>query len=411
MSVSEGDAKVQQESSAQGVETFGNLNQHPQIGDNEAGFRVGVSEDKNRKCRKAMEDAHSFIYDFAGVRGQGFFAVYDGHAGKKAAEWCGHHFHEYLLDNLRREPDTPVPQLLNATFHQADSKLSEVSAEDGTHSGCTAVTCFLRLEDESGKAAGQASGVEAPPVDGLSHGKVRDNDSALKEAREDGIETADSNPREALRQVGEDDSEGADQASSSRIKTKIKSILTGSATSKTPSPGTQSPAHNGEKHTHPDVDGPARVVKAAKRTLYTANAGDARAVLSRNGQAVRLSHDHKASDAKEAERIDQAGGFIMNQRVNGYLAVSRALGDSAMKQFVVGSPYTTETTLGPEDEYLIIACDGLWDVISDQEAVDLLKSSGIRDPQEASQKLVEQALARNSTDNVTVLVVCLTNLN
>lgn len=72
----------------------------------------------------------------------------------------------------------------------------------------------------------------------------------------------------------------ADQASSSRIKTKIKSILTGSATSKTPSPTTQSPAQIGEKHTHADVDGPARVVKAAKRTLYTANAGDARAVLS-----------------------------------------------------------------------------------------------------------------------------------
>lgn len=103
-----------------------------------------------------------------------------------------------------------MPQLLNATFHQADSKLSEVSAEDGTHSGCTAVTCFLRLEEENGKAAGQASGVEAPPVDGISHGRVRDNDSALKEAREDGIETADSNPRESLRQVGEDDSEGGE---------------------------------------------------------------------------------------------------------------------------------------------------------------------------------------------------------
>ncbi|GAA5847638.1 hypothetical protein JCM5353_004168 [Sporobolomyces roseus] len=408
MSVSEGDAHVKQESSAQGIETFGNLNQHPQVGDNEAGFRVGVSEDKNRKCRKAMEDAHSFIYDFAGVRGQGFFAVYDGHAGKKAAEWCGRHFHEYLLDNLRKEPDTPVPQILNATFHQVDTKLSEVSAEDGTHSGCTAVTCFLRLEDDSGDAAAQASGVEDPPVD-VTQGKVNDRDSALEEAKRDGIETADDNPRESLRKVGEDDSEGADQASSSRIKSKIKSILTGSATSKTPSPTTQSPAHIGERHKSVDVDGPARVVKAAKRTLYTANAGDARAVLSRNGQAVRLSHDHKASDAKEAERIDQAGGFIMNQRVNGYLAVSRSLGDSAMKQFVVGSPYTTETTLGAEDEYLIVACDGLWDVCSDQEAVDLLKNSGVTDPQEASKKLVDHAMARNSTDNISVLVVCLSN--
>ncbi|GAA6064492.1 hypothetical protein JCM10212_002380, partial [Sporobolomyces blumeae] len=390
---SEGDARVQEETSAQGVETYGNLNQHPQQGDNEAGYRVGVSEDSNRKCRAAMEDAHAFVYDFAGVRGQGFFAVYDGHAGKKAAEWCGTHFHEYLLDNLRKEPDTPVPQLLNATFHQVDTKLSEVSAEDGTHSGCTAVTCFLRLEDESGTAAGQASGVKSPPVDEIQNGKVEDRDTALEEAKQDGVETADDNPREALRAVGEDDSESADQASSSKIKSKIKSILTGSSTSKSPTPTTDTPAHLGKHHHDAEVGGPAKVVKAAKRTLYTANAGDARAVLARNGQAVRLSHDHKASDAKEAERIDQAGGFIMNQRVNGYLAVSRSLGDSAMKQFVVGSPYTTETTLGPEDDFLIIACDGLWDVCNDQEAVDLLKQSGITDPQEASKKLVDHALA------------------
>lgn len=41
-----------------------------------------------------MEDAYSFVVDFAGIRGQGFFAVFDGHAGKHAAEWCGQHFHE-----------------------------------------------------------------------------------------------------------------------------------------------------------------------------------------------------------------------------------------------------------------------------------------------------------------------------
>jgi len=56
---------------------------------------------------------------------------------------------------------------------------------------------------------------------------------------------------------------------------------------------------------------------AAKRTLYTANVGDARAVLSRGGRAVRLTYDHKGSDAKEAKRISDAGGFVLNNRVNG----------------------------------------------------------------------------------------------
>lgn len=55
-------------------------------------YQVGVSEDKG--TRRYMEDAHSFVVDYAGVRGQGFFAIFDGHAGKHAAEWCGGHFHE-----------------------------------------------------------------------------------------------------------------------------------------------------------------------------------------------------------------------------------------------------------------------------------------------------------------------------
>ena len=49
-----------------------------------------------------MEDAHSFIVDFDSVRGQGFFAIFDGHAGKYAAEWCGNHFHEACIARKSR---------------------------------------------------------------------------------------------------------------------------------------------------------------------------------------------------------------------------------------------------------------------------------------------------------------------
>lgn len=108
---------------------------------------------------------------------------------------------------------------------------------------------------------------------------------------------------------------------------------------------------------------------------------------SRGGKAVRLTYDHKGSDAHEAKRITDAGGFVMNNRVNGesrpgwyssipngeahpkhvnprsiltgVLAVTRSLGDSSMKEFVVGAPYTTETALDSDDEFLIVACDGV----------------------------------------------------
>ncbi|KAF9909527.1 Protein phosphatase 2C 1, partial [Lobosporangium transversale] len=57
-------------------------------------FVVGVAEDRNRRCRRTMEDTHAFIYNYEGITGHGFFAIFDGHAGKAAADWCGQHFHE-----------------------------------------------------------------------------------------------------------------------------------------------------------------------------------------------------------------------------------------------------------------------------------------------------------------------------
>jgi protein phosphatase PTC1 len=82
--------------------------------------------------------------------------------------------------------------------------------------------------------------------------------------------------------------------------------------------------------------------------------------LCRTGRALRLSYDHKGSDESEGRRIANAGGLILNNRVNGVLAVTRALGDSYMKDLVTGHPYTTETVIQPEqDEFLILACDGV----------------------------------------------------
>jgi len=137
--------------------------------------------------------------------------------------------------------------------------------------------------------------------------------------------------------------------------------------------------------------------------LYTANAGDARAVLCRGGKAIRISYDHKAKDESEAERIHKSGGFIAMGRVNCILAVTRSLGDHALKEFVVPFPHTSEVPLSDLDEFVIIACDGLWDVISDQVAAELVRE--ISDAKEMSQKLVQKALEEGSTDNISV--VCL----
>ncbi|AJV04029.1 Ptc1p [Saccharomyces cerevisiae YJM1401] len=142
-----------------------------------------------------------------------------------------------------------------------------------------------------------------------------------------------------------------------------------------------------------------------QRKLYTANVGDSRIVLFRNGSSIRLTYDHKASDTLEMQRVEQAGGLIMKSRVNGMLAVTRSLGDKFFDSLVVGSPFTTSVEITSEDKFLILACDGLWDVIDDQDACELIKD--ITEPNEAAKVLVRYALENGTTDNVTVMVVFL----
>jgi protein phosphatase PTC1 len=143
--------------------------------------------------------------------------------------------------------------------------------------------------------------------------------------------------------------------------------------------------------------------------LYTANAGDARAVLSRDGTALRLSKDHKASDPDEIRRVEALGGKVVPNRpggilrVMGELAVARALGDSDLKPYVTSDPLIVETDLQKNDNFLILACDGIWDVISDQEAIDLIKDE--ENPKKAGEMLMNKALEKGSGDNITVTVL------
>mmetsp|Transcript_19826 Transcript_19826/g.48714 ORF Transcript_19826/g.48714 Transcript_19826/m.48714 type:complete len:300 (+) Transcript_19826:192-1091(+) len=163
---------------------------------------------------------------------------------------------------------------------------------------------------------------------------------------------------------------------------------------------------------------------SALRTLYAANAGDARIVLGHQGKAQRLTHDHKPDDPSEIGRIEKAGGFMFKQRVVGVLAVTRSLGDHCMKDFVIAKPYCSELTIRLDEDYssssskeskedceslssfLILACDGLWDVFEDQQAVDMVWEHA-DDPENVAKYLVKEALARGSTDNISVIVAWL----
>jgi serine/threonine protein phosphatase PrpC len=150
--------------------------------------------------------------------------------------------------------------------------------------------------------------------------------------------------------------------------------------------------------------------KGSKRVLYTANCGDTRAVLCENHRARRLTVDHKSSCPVEMERIEQAGGFILRNRVMGILAVARSFGDAGLKPFVTALPHTSSTNLGPASQhpFFILACDGIWDVLEDQQAVDIvLDAMEHKQQDQASSILIRKALSCGSTDNITCMVVFL----
>lgn len=203
-------------------------------------------------------------------------------------------------------------------------------------------------------------------------------------------------------------------------------------------------------------------------TIHAANVGDARAVLSRkpdsftctpmssslneesspltsisttrenpqspvqsqNETCYRLTNDHKASSPTEISRIENAGGFLLRNRVLGIMAVARSLGDHGMKEFVIGRPFcqTVDVELkgykmDQGDEFVILACDGLWDTLEDEEAIQMVRDFvfGARSNKDgdammadrdllrdrAAKMLCGEALKRGTTDNVTVIVAWL----
>ena len=120
-----------------------------------------------------------------------------------------------------------------------------------------------------------------------------------------------------------------------------------------------------------------------QRTLVVANLGDSRAVLCRAGAALPLSRDHKPKSATERQRILQAGGFILDGRVNGDLSLSRALGDFRHKcvanlpparQPVSSEPDVRCTARLQADLFVVLACDGVWDVMSSADVIALIAS-------------------------------------
>jgi protein phosphatase 1L len=148
---------------------------------------------------------------------------------------------------------------------------------------------------------------------------------------------------------------------------------------------------------------------------FIANVGDTRAVLCRDGVPCRVSLDHKPELPTETSRIRKLGGTVTTSynsvghatsRVNGMLSVSRALGDTQLQPYVssdpeIHGPLNLDTD--SRNQFVVLACDGVWDVLTDEEATSIV--APIANPEIASRRLRDEAFARGSTDNISVMVI------
>ncbi|KMT19915.1 hypothetical protein BVRB_1g009620 [Beta vulgaris subsp. vulgaris] len=146
--------------------------------------------------------------------------------------------------------------------------------------------------------------------------------------------------------------------------------------------------------------------------LYAANVGDCRVVLSRKGLATSLTNDHNLSREDERSRIENSGGFVHScngvWRLQGTLAVSRAIGDLHLKQWIISEPEILKMPLTSDCEFLILASDGLWDKVSEQEAVEIVSREKV-DAMNSCKKLVDISCSRGNKDDITVIVIKLQN--
>ncbi|KAJ6238412.1 leucine-rich repeat-containing protein [Anaeramoeba flamelloides] len=152
----------------------------------------------------------------------------------------------------------------------------------------------------------------------------------------------------------------------------------------------------------------AVMVLIIKNKLYSINLGDSRAILIDNkGKAIQITDDHKPTNRDELLRIKFLRGTVSNNgRINGGLAVSRGFGDRDFQPWISAKPVIKCFDLAKEDrKYLVLACDGVWDVLSSQDVADIVMENANLNVAKIATKIKSNAYSKESTDNISVIVI------
>lgn len=325
-----------------------------------------------------------------------FFGVYDGHGGDEAAQHCATRLHHHLSEALSQ-----LNIKWSCGYHR--SSCAQHNNDSGNGQTWGASSC---KGNECNGMAGDSQGLDLQK--GSCDGTESSNNSA--EAELDRSETSSNNSEDSAQTTSRCDS----GCRSDGITTKVTALL-------------EEALRNSFLNTDAEfssdcsaamVGSTAVVALVGRKKIWVANCGDSRAILCRSGKAYQLTDDHKPEREDEAERVEKAGGQVLywnGHRVMGVLAMSRAIGDHGLRPYVIPEPEITVVCRHDDDEFMLLASDGLWDVMSNQEATNLaLRCLKRAREKGASRKaaariaasvLTKAAVDRGSKDNVTAIII------
>lgn len=315
------------------------------------GIKYGLSSMQG--WRVEMEDAHTALLSLGtiGLKDWSFFAVFDGHAGSKVSKHCA----EHLLESISATED----------FKKAIKNNSDATTTTTTTSGLT-----TSPSDSSSATESESKNV---PVTSSASSTESSAEDIVTAGIRNGFLVLDEKMREMPEMVSGEDRSGT---------TAVCALFT-------------------------------------PQKIYFGNCGDSRGMLVRNSKVQFTTQDHKPVNPAERERIQNAGGTVMIQRVNGSLAVSRALGDYEYKQVEGKGPCEQLVSPEPEvsiidrdlegDQFLVLACDGIWDVMSNEELADFIHSRLrlTNDLTQVCNQVVDTCLYKGSRDNMSIILMTL----
>jgi len=312
------------------------------------GLKYGLSSMQG--WRVEMEDAHTALPSLGtiGLKDWSFFAVFDGHAGSKVSKHCA----EHLLETICATDD----------FKKAiKSNADPLAAATPTTTTPSTTTSNNDNDPQNVPVTSSASSTGGSSEDIVTAG-IRN-----------GFLVLDEKMREMPEMVSGEDRSGS---------TAVCALV-------------------------------------SPNKIYFGNCGDSRGMLVRNSKVQFTTQDHKPVNPAERERIQNAGGTVMIQRVNGSLAVSRALGDYEYKQVEGKGPCEQLVSPEPEvsiidrdregDQFVVLACDGIWDVMTNEELAEFVHSRMrlTNDLSSVCNQVVDTCLYKGSRDNMSIILMTL----